>query len=130
MSTANAGHGLTDIRLSSGKRIKAARTAKGLDRKELARRIPGLSYSALSMYERGERYPDPEIVSKISSEVGVSTPYLMGVSDDPDPYGRSSEIAEMLKLFSEDEKQFLLDAIAALAERKRHASNAKNPSSG
>lgn len=49
-----------------GRRISAAREAKGLKQREVCVLVPGLTVSALSNYEQGTRKPDPEVIKKLA----------------------------------------------------------------
>lgn len=65
-------------------RLKKLREEKNLTRKELADKLQ-LTYWALSKYETGERFPDPETLNKIADFFNVSLDYLMGRTDIKDP---------------------------------------------
>lgn len=65
-------------------RLRKLREEKNLTRKELADKLQ-LSYWALSKYETGERFPDPETLNKIADFFNVSLDYLMGRTDIRDP---------------------------------------------
>src|SRR5690606_35452337 len=65
-------------------RLKQLRQEKNLTRKELANKLQ-LSYWALSKYETGERFPDPDILNKIADYFSVSLDYLMGKTDIRNP---------------------------------------------
>lgn len=54
-----------------GKKLKELRVNKGLTQGTLAERL-GLSFSAVSMYERGQRRPDLETLSRIAAFFGVA----------------------------------------------------------
>ncbi|MBN4062800.1 helix-turn-helix transcriptional regulator [bacterium AH-315-E09] len=64
-----------------GKRIKHLRELKGLSREELSIEL-NLSYSAISKYETGVRFPRDEILlNKIADYFDVSIDYLLGRTD-------------------------------------------------
>jgi len=54
-----------------GQRIKEMRIRKEMSMEQMANRL-GTSYSAISMYENGERIPRDEIKIKIAELFGVS----------------------------------------------------------
>lgn len=60
-----------------GDNIKKERENLGLSREDFAQKI-GVSYSAIAMYERGEREPNNEITKKICDLFDCSMDYLMG----------------------------------------------------
>lgn len=60
-----------------GQRIAEVREQTGLTQSGLAR-VMGMSQSAVSQIEAGERNPSYEMLRQISKALGVSTPYLVG----------------------------------------------------
>lgn len=62
--------------LNFGKKLKELRSAAGFTQKQLADRL-GITKSTVSFYERHERMPSPEIMSKIASIFHVSMDTLM-----------------------------------------------------
>ena len=58
-------------------RIKELRLAAGKSQAELAD-IVGVNKQAISQYERGVRYPRPEIMEALTDYFNVSTECLMG----------------------------------------------------
>ena len=62
---------------SFGARLREVRRAHGETQPELAR-ILGLSRSAVSMYESGEREPKYELLTAIAAHYGVEVDYLLG----------------------------------------------------
>ena len=61
-----------------GKRIKKLR---GIISQEQCAKGLGISRGALSFYENGDRKPDAELIYKMSKYFGVSSDYLLGLSD-------------------------------------------------
>ncbi len=61
-------------------RLKFLRKAIGATQEEMAHRL-GITRQSLSLYEKGDRLPDIEILEKILSETGCSIDFLMGYSD-------------------------------------------------
>lgn len=57
--------------------LRDLRKSKGLTQRELAA-ILGISFSAVSMYERGEREPDFEMIEAIADTFNVDMNYLLG----------------------------------------------------
>lgn len=72
--------------------IKGLRAGRQLTQDELATEL-GLSRSAISMYERGEREPDFETLEDIADFFNVDMNYLTGWSEDPTNYDDPDLIA-------------------------------------
>ena len=66
------------------KRLKELRLNNGLTLKELGSYI-GMAESTVSLYESGKREPDLLTVQKIADYFNVSTDYLLGKTDVPNP---------------------------------------------
>lgn len=64
-------------------RIRIIRKEKGLTLKELSEKTK-ISFSAISMYERGEIDPASDKLRKIAEELGVSMEELLGKIAFPD----------------------------------------------
>lgn len=62
------------------KRLKELRETKGLNQRELAAKID-VSNGSISYYEKCQRLPDIETAYKLSEFFGVSSDYLLGLSD-------------------------------------------------
>lgn len=65
-----------------GRRVRAARILTGLTLKECAEHA-GMSYTNLSMIERGRRSMYVESVPDLARTLGVSVQYLL-IGDNPD----------------------------------------------
>ena len=61
-----------------GNRLRELRKQKKLTQKQLASLI-GVRNSIISFYEVGDRIPSPEIIVKLSTTLGVSSDYLLGI---------------------------------------------------
>ena len=61
-----------------GANLKKLRLEEGLTQQQLADRI-GVTKSVVSYYELQERYPSPEVLTKLASVFHVSTDYLLGI---------------------------------------------------
>ena len=66
-------------------RLKELRLSKGLSRQKLAQDT-ALSLSTYSGYENGSRLPSIETVKRLAVYFQVSVDYLIGFTDNPDPY--------------------------------------------
>lgn len=61
-----------------GKRIKSARTLKGLSLRALSDALNGIvSHNAISKYEKGEMIPDSKVLIALSSILNVKTDYFL-----------------------------------------------------
>ena len=65
-------------------RLRQARQAKGLSQAALAETV-GTRQSQISRNESGRRWPDSETLCRLADALGLTTDYLMGRTDDPDP---------------------------------------------
>ena len=66
-----------------GQRVKEEREKRGITREDFAKQND-ITYSALSMYERGERTVRDEVKIRIAKNLNVSLDYLLGIIDEPD----------------------------------------------
>ena len=66
--------------LSAGNNIKRLRLEKGLTQEEVALHL-GVSFQSVSKWERGDGYPDIELLPAIAHYFGISVDELLGVSD-------------------------------------------------
>ena len=70
-----------DINELIGERISHARTRRGWNQSELARRLEK-PRQHLSQIEQGKQQPRAELLIEIATVLGVSTDYLLGRVDD------------------------------------------------
>ncbi len=61
-----------------GNTLKKLRLQEGLTQQQLANRL-GVTKSVVSYYELQERYPSPEVLTKLASIFHVTTDYLLGL---------------------------------------------------
>ncbi|MBE6584668.1 MAG: helix-turn-helix transcriptional regulator [Ruminococcaceae bacterium] len=61
-----------------GAKLKKLRLEEGLTQQQLADRI-GVTKSVVSYYELQERYPSPEVLTKLASIFHVTTDSLLGI---------------------------------------------------
>lgn len=74
-----------------GNRLKALREARGLSRKAFAEAMD-VSYSTISKYENGERFPDLDLLRKFAVYFNVSADYLIGLTPIPSAPGEGREL--------------------------------------
>ncbi len=67
-------------------RMKIARQKSQMIQKEVAKKC-NVSPAAYSFYESGQREPPYDFLVKFAQICNVSTDFLLGLSDDPEPRG-------------------------------------------
>ena len=111
--------------MSLGYRLKKEREKRNWSQKFVAEKID-ITNTVLSNYERDYRDPDTETLKKLADLYGVSTDYLLGLTDNPQPKksvivaGQEIELTqEELKLFEELKKHpILFHDLASDPEKK------------
>lgn len=90
-------------------RLRLLRKQRNLSQQQLAEKL-GISNSTISMYERGEREPDFEMLELIGDYFNVDVNYLLG-KEQGSTYYLDPEVAELAKaLFERPEMRVLFDA--------------------
>lgn len=69
--------------MSLGYRLKEVRTKKGFTQDEAAKRL-GITFQALSNYERDVRDPDTALLKNMAELYGVSTDFLLDIKTEPE----------------------------------------------
>jgi len=67
-----------------GDRLRQLREEHDLTQEQLGK-VLNVKKAAVSKYETGYTVPDSETLKKLASFFGVSTDYLLGLTDDPTP---------------------------------------------
>lgn len=83
-------------------RIKKERENLGMTREDLAQKI-GVSYSAIAMYEQGNREPNRELSIKLCEIFNCSLDYLMGLTSYKNP---KEDLEKELYLLNLTEEEF------------------------
>jgi transcriptional regulator with XRE-family HTH domain len=83
-----------------GKRIKLLRTEKEVTQKELADFL-SLTPKMISFYEKGERFPPHDIISKLSDYFNVTTDYLLCKTDKRNTSDETEEEKDIEKAIDE-----------------------------
>ena len=83
-----------------GNRIKKERENSNLSRNDLAKKI-GVSYSAIAMYEQGNREPSNEILLKMCEIFNCSMDYLMGKSNQKNILQNEASLEDIKKYYEE-----------------------------
>lgn len=88
-----------------GPRIKKLREQEKYSQLDLAKLL-NISNSTLSQYENGAREPGYEVLRAIATFFGVTTDYLMGLSDNPLLTERDEkDIAKRIEALAKDLEQ-------------------------
>ena len=66
-------------------RLKKLREFEKINQTELAKEL-GISQNTYSQYETGARQPSLEMLIKLAEFYFVSTDYILGLTDNPEPY--------------------------------------------
>lgn len=82
--------------MTIGEKLRELRLSKNLKLENLATVI-NRSYQAYSQYELGKRQPSVDIIIILAKFYGVSSDYLLGLTDDPTPYyiGKPENLKEL-----------------------------------
>ena len=71
--------------MALGDRLRAVRENRELSQGQLAKKI-GVNSSTVALYESGDRRPSLLVLVKLSSTLGVTTDYLLGVADQKEDF--------------------------------------------
>jgi predicted transcriptional regulator len=69
-----------------GRRISDARKQNNISQEKLAE-ILNKSVPLISLYESGKRIPPPDVLFQLAELFRVSSDYLLGLTDNPEPMG-------------------------------------------
>lgn len=75
--------------------LKALRKSKGFANAKDFCDVADISYNTYQNYETGKRLPTAEMLMKISKFYGVSTDYLLGREEKPDPMEQLAKLSSM-----------------------------------
>lgn len=75
--------------------LKALRKSKGFANAKDFCDVADISYNTYQNYETGKRLPTAEMLMKIAKFYGVSTDYLLGREENPDPMAQLASLASM-----------------------------------
>lgn len=71
------------IKVEAGRRIKAAREAKGLTLKDVEKLLPGITFNRLSNWEQGRNMIGVAEAKKLAPVLGVTAAYILTLEDKP-----------------------------------------------
>ena len=74
-------------------RLRRLREEHGWSQRQFARRCK-VSDAQVNKYERGEVDPSSTYLKRIAEQLGVSTDYLLGMTDDPRGYFGDNKLSE------------------------------------
>lgn len=99
-----------------GERLYDLRKDFGLTQDELAE-ILKINKHSISSYERDKSEPPDAIKICMAKFFGVSVDYLLGLTDDPNPYNGKYPVIRLPMHFPESAKQSLYDYISFLKSK-------------
>lgn len=79
-----------------GERLRLLRKVNRLTMEEVGRRL-GIAKSSYAGYENESRMPPLDKLQKLASMYDVSTDYILGMTDDPDPKVDRKNMKEFLE---------------------------------
>ena len=95
-----------------GSRLKKLRNEKHISQSMLASEL-GISANAISQYETDKRFPDQKCIVKICLFFGVSSDYLFGLSEIPQPSIALSKLSLKCEEYSKAQIAAINELIAA-----------------
>lgn len=97
--------------MNIGNNIKEMRKERNLSQEMLAERL-GVTFQAVSRWERGESYPDIGLLPAIAHFFGVTVDEILGVSD----LDETNEIAEIIREIRECDMHYQGEKMCELVE--------------
>lgn len=89
--------------LMLGTRLKSLRNSRNLTQADLAKNLD-VARTTYAMYEQNKREPDNKTLEIIANYFDVSTDYLLGRTDNPEPFNK-----KLPELTNKDEKDIAKD---------------------
>ncbi len=99
-----------------GERLVDLRKDAGLTQDELAA-ILNINKHSISAYEREKSEPPDEIKVAMARYFHVSVDYLLGITDDPEPYGKHHNVLRLPSKLSKRAMDSIRDYAAYLGEK-------------
>lgn len=98
------------------KRMRELRESPGVNQTEVANRA-GISRQSVTLYERGARVPDIKTLRNLAVVFGVTSDYLIGLSDIPD---RTTKLPDELARITEKQRETLrhCDDVIIISKRE------------
>lgn len=88
-----------------GDRLRVLRKLKDMKQEDVGQ-IIGVSGSAVGSYERNIREPSLEMIGKLAESFGVTTDYLLGLSDDPNGSAKEKSVLDLRQFLDQQEVMF------------------------
>jgi len=110
-----------------GERLKILRMRKKLSQQDVADRL-NINRSTYARYELGQTQPDFETLEKLADFFDVSTDYILGRTDFPNPPGNDEDnLVAFYNLDDLDEEdiQYVKETIEFLRRKRRRQKNQK-----
>ncbi len=99
-----------------GKRVRDLRETKGLTQLELARML-NVSIRSVGNWERDEKPPSLDSLVEMARVFGVSTDYIVGLTDDPTPNSHNADLSlQESRVVAAIRRGDQLDAIKAIVD--------------
>lgn len=97
-------------------RLRFLREELGVNQTEIANRA-GISRQSVTQYERGSRVPDIKTLRNLAVVFGVTSDYLVGLSDIPD---RTTKLPDELARITEEQRETLrhCDDVIIISKRE------------
>lgn len=97
------------------KRLRLLRKKYGVTQQTLADAL-NLSSSTIGMYEQGRRDPDTETICALAKFFGVTTDYLLGISETPKYSFKPESLSLLCEIeeLSDSSKEYLREYIRLL----------------
>lgn len=113
-------YSLTPMPSLQGSRLKQLRKEADLNQHELAEKL-GIQNHQISRYERDAGNPSVEILADMAQFFDVTTDYLLGLSDIPDPRPtdlspNEREVVAMLRTLDADAQAQVVTALKLLRD--------------
>ena len=102
-----------------GERLYDLRKDKGLSQDQLGERL-NINKHSISAYERGRSEPPDEIKIIFAKFFDVSIDYLLGLTDNPNPYRDDFHLVKLPINFPACEEEELKKYIAYLTYKHKH----------
>lgn len=88
-----------------GERLRYLRKLNNLKQSDVAEMLE-LSGSAIGSWERSLREPNLELVGKLAEKFGVTTDYLIGVSDEMEPPRKQDPPTDLRQFLDQQQVMF------------------------
>ena len=103
-----------------GTRMRQKREEAGLSQKGLAEKV-GISPAAINQFEKGEKKPSSPVLATIAEELGVSTDYLLGASEEDNIFFSDNVAAAFrdFKKLSKTDREIIIKNIRFLKSQTK-----------